>query len=611
MNIAQTRPSMGILMGLMILLSACGDGEAPASAADPSASTSTTNTAQRAAVVIHEINEPDGMNPAISNAASSLYMHNNIFSKLLVYSVESAGGGEPIKLVPQLAVGMPDIQVLEEGPYAGGMSLTYEILPEAKWDNGTDITAEDYIFTIKAIKNPKVNSAQLRPYFDFLSAIEVDPTNPKRFTIYSKERYFRAEESSGQEAFILPEYHYDPEGLMRSYTIEQLNDPKEQEALMRDPVLERFAEAFNGAAYNSEPDQVQGSGPYKFVEWTSEQRVVLERKTDWWGDKVKDRLVLEAHPPKLIYRIMPNMTAAITNAKDGQIDVIRNIPPTRYMELKDDNDFSSTFDLNTPNQSAYHYIGMNMKRPQFKDKRVRRAIAHLIDRDEMIGSIFEGMAIKTNGPVNPNKSYYNRDLPGIEYDVERAQELLEEAGWADTDENGIRDKMIDGKLEELKIEYKYNQGNSVRKSIGQILKTEAARVGIEVVLTPVEFVTLLEDADQRNFDLVALAWVKPPGLDDMKQTWHSESDRPGGSNRVGFGTPECDDLIDEIRVTLDAEKRKALYLKVQQIIYDEQPYVFLFVPAERIAINNRFDGTDVSSLRPGYREASFKLRDVQ
>ncbi len=601
MKISQTLRHIGLAASLLLAVVACEEATPPTNA-DPSVKQTENTNANKAELVIHEIDDPDGMNPITANAANSLYIHNNLFSKLLVYDLQT------LNLTPQLAVALPEIKVLEDGPYAGGMSLTYEIHPEAKWDNGQPITAADYIFTIKAIKNPKVNSAQIRPYFEFLVAIKVDPDNDRKFTVYSNNLYFRAEESSGQEAFVLPEYHYDPEGLMQGYTIEQLSDPANQEALLRDPTITRFAQSFNAPEFNRDPELVVGSGPYKLTEWSVRQRIVLERKSDWWGDNVEGRPTLEAFPPKIIYRVISDMTAAITNAKDGQVDVIRTIPPTKFMELKDDPKFSSNFDLSTPNQFAYHYIGFNMKRPQFSDKRVRRAIAHLIDRDEMIGAIFEGMAVKTNGPINPNKDYYNKNLKDIEYNPEKAAELLKEAGWADSDGDNILDKVIGGKKVDMDIEFKYNQGNTVRKNIGQILKDEAARVGIKVRLTPVEFAKLLSDADERNFDMVALAWVKTPGLDDMKQVWHSEADRQGGSNRVGFGTPESDRLIDQIRVTLEKEKQKELYLRVQEIIYDEQPYVFLFVPAERIAINNRFDGTEVSPQRPGYREASFKLR---
>lgn len=600
MKFAKSLKNIGFAVGILSMVVAC----TPSSESNdnPQEENNQTATAEDAELTIHEIGDPDGMNPLTSTAANALYIQNNIFCKLLVYDQQT------LKLAPQLAVSRPEIVALEDGPYAGGMSLTYEIHPEATWDNGEPVTADDYIFTIKAIKNPKVNSAQIRPYFEFVDGIEVDPSNNKKFTVYSKQRYFRAEESSGQETFVLPEYHYDPEGIMQQYTIEQLSNPENLDALLKDAGLSRFADAFNDPKYARMPGDVIGCGPYKFIEWKTQQRVVLERKKDWWGDKVQGNKMLEAFPPKIIYKTIPDMTAAITNAKDGQLDVIRTIQPTKFIDLKDDAGFNSKFDLSTPDQFAYHYIGFNSKRPQFGDKRVRRAIAHLINRDEMIESIFEGMAIKTNGPINPKKPYYNKDLAPIEYDIEKAKELLAEAGWKDQDGDNILDKNISGKKESLSIEYKYNQGNVVRKNIGQLLKDEAKRVGIEVNLTPVDFPTLLEDADKRNFDMVALAWVKTPGLDDMKQVWHSSADKEGGSNRVGFGTPEADKIIDEIRVTLDPEAREKLYMRIQEIIYEEQPYVFLFVPSELIAIHNRFDGTETSPMRPGYREASFQLR---
>lgn len=586
--------------GLLSMIYACDNTDKPT---DPNGEVSTTTTSNTAGAVlrVHEQDDPDHMNPLVSSAANSEYIHNNLFQKLLRYNPTD------LKLIPQLAVSLPEVTAIEEGDYAGGMSLTYEIHPEAVWGNGTPITGEDYVFTIKAIKNPKVNSAALRPYVQFMDDIVVDETNPKKFTIYSKERYFQAEESSGNVTFVLPEYHYDAEGIMRQFSVEQLTDPKQAEELKKDASITRFAQEFN-QNYSREPESVVGSGPYLLKEWTTGERIVLERKKEWWGDKVKDNKMLEAHPPKIIYRIFRDWTSAITNAKDGQIDVLRSIPPTNYNRLKDDSKFNATFDLSSPDQFMYQYIAFNSRIPQLQDKNVRRAIAHLIDRDDLITSIMEGMGIKTNGPVHPRKEYYNKALKDIEYNPTKAKELLTAAGWKDSDGDNILDKMIGGKKVEMRLEYKYNQGHPIRKPMGIILKDEAARVGIEITLTSMDFPSLLQDADNREFELIALAWVNTPGLDDMKQVWHSASAMEGGDNRVNFGTPESDRIIDEIRETLDTEKRNKLYKRLQEIIYEEQPYIFLFATSERIAIHNRFEGTETSPARPGYIESRFKLR---
>ena len=591
MKIKKSLSSIGLALSFVALLTSCDN-----TAKDNGEDKSIVN--DKSELTIHELGDPDGLNPGTSTAANALYIQNNLFCKLLVYDPQT------LDLIPQLAVSRPEINVLDDG----GMSLTFEILAEATWDNGTPVTAEDYVFTLKAIRNPKVNSAQIRPYFEFIDRVEVDPNNNKKFTVYSKQRYFRAEESCGQETFILPEYHYDPEGIMRNFTVQQLGDPQNQDQLKKDASIIRFANEFNDPKYSLQKGLIVGCGPYNLSEWETRQRIVLERKENWWGDKIKDNKMLQANPPRIVYKTIPDITAAISNAKDGQLDVIRSIQPTKFIDLKDDANFHSTFDLSQPEQFAYYYIGFNMKKPQFTDKRVRRAITHLINRDEMIESIFESLAVKTNGPINPKKKYYNTDLEDIQYDIEKAKALLAEAGWKDSDGDNILDKMIAGKKETMTIDYKYNQGNMVRKSIGQLLKDEAERVGIEVTLSPVDFPTLISDADKRNFDLVALAWVKTPGLDDMKQIWHTSSDVEGGSNRLGFGNAASDAIIDEIRTTLDPEVRKDLYFKIQKMIYDEQPCVFLFVPRELIAIHNRFEGTETSSMRPGYRESSFKLR---
>jgi peptide/nickel transport system substrate-binding protein len=428
MKIKKSLSSIGLALSFIFLLVSC-DNTAKNN------EDNNDNAADKSELNIHELGDPDGLNPITSTAANSLYIQNNLFCKLLVYDPQT------LDLVPQLAVSRPEINVLDDG----GMSLTFEILAEATWDNGTPVTAEDYVFTLKSIRNPKVNSAQIRPYFEFIDRVEIDPSNNKKFTVYSSQRYFRAEESCGQETFILPEYHYDPEGIMRKFTVQELGDPQNLDKLKKDPSIIRFAEEFNDPKYSLQKGLIVGCGPYSLTDWETRQRIVLERKENWWGYKLNDNKTLQANPPRIVYKTIPDITAAIANAKDGQLDVIRSIQPTKFIDLKDDANFHSTFDLSQPEQFAYYYVGFNMKKPQFKDKRVRRAIAHLINRDEMIESIFESLAVKTNGPINPKKKYYNNELEDIAYDIDKAKTLLAEAGWKDSDGDNILDKMIAGK----------------------------------------------------------------------------------------------------------------------------------------------------------------------
>lgn len=555
-------------------------------------------------LVIHNLGDPDKLNPLTSSSADASYIQQQIYSALLEYDPST------LQLVPQAAVARAEVKEIAEGEFAGGMSLTFEIRPEATWDNGSPITAEDVAFTIKAVKNPKVNAASLRPYIEFVDKLEIDPSNPKKFTVFSKERYFLAESSVGGLS-ILPEYVYDPDKIMRKFTVDQLDNPKNLDALSVNPDIKRFADFFNDGKFEREPSGIIGSGPYTFKEWKLSEYIILERKKDWWGDKVKDAPMMKAYPPKIVYKIVSDPTPALVQLTNEELDVMVGIKPESFVELKQDKEFNRVFELSTPDQFSYLYLGFNTKDPKFADKRVRRAFAHLVNREDIITSLYQDLAIPTNGPINPKKSYYASDLPLIDFDPAKAKALLEEAGWKDTDGNGIIDKMINGKKVEMKVVYKFNQGNPIRKNIGLLLQEEAKRVGIEVTPMPREWTVYLEDTKRRDFDIMSLAWVQGPSLDDLKQIWHTSSDSPDGSNRVGFGNETSDKIIDEIRVTLDEKRRDSLYHKIQEIIYDEQPYVFICVPSERISIHRRFEaeGRKTTSLRPGYTPHLLKSGD--
>ena len=549
-------------------------------------------------VTLHELADPDMINPLVSSSANSTYINLNVFQQLLNIDFET------LEMEGTLAKSRPEIKELTEGPFKGGMSLTYEIRPEAVWDNGKPITADDYIFTVKAVKNPKVNAANIRPYMEFIKKVEKDPANPKKFTVYSDEKYILAEAFSAW--YILPEYIYDPKGLMRKYSIADLNDKNKLDKISTEKNMTEFADAINSSKFAREKGYVVGSGPYLFEGWETGQRITLKRKDNWWGDQVKGLPQLNALPEKLTYEIKNDWTTAITDMKDEGMDVARGINPRDYTDLKDNGRFNQLFKLHTPVSLSYSYLGINRKNPILADKKVRRAIAHLVDVDEIIETLLYGLGEQVVGPIHPSSPNYNRNLKPIKYDPEKAVALLNEAGWEDSDGNGYLDKDINGQNTELKLNFKYNNGNDVRKNIGILLKENAKRAGVNIDITGLEWTVFLEHTKNRDYDISCLGWVKSPIPDDMKQIWHTESDTRDGANRVGFGDEKSDRLIEQIRETLDEGERKKMYDEIQKIIYEDQPYVFLYAPKERIAIHSRF-AAKASVNRPGYDEKNFEL----
>lgn len=567
-------------------------------------------------VIIHELNDPKRINPPVSTSANATYIESNIFEGLLSIDLQT------LEFLPLLAVARPTIKEPEEGPFAGGMSLSYEIRPEASWDDGSPITGYDYLFTIKAIKNPLVDAQNLRPYMDFIDSIYVNPEAPKQFVIFSRKRYMLAEAFSGYN--IMPKYAYDKNDYLSKVSLSQLNDTSAQvkAALLEDDNLKAFADYFNAIETGQDPERVVGSGPYRIGEWQQDVRIVLERKKDWWGDKLADTDLakvmeneadkaeiesIKAFPPKIIYRVIPNKSTAVTAMKDESIDLMKGIEARKFKELSKDPYYSEVFRLESPTQFAYYTIGFNFNDPRLQDTKVRRALAHLVNRDRIIENLFYGMGTKINGPIHPKKRYYSKEIPDIPFDLEKAAALLKEAGWEDTDGDGVLDKEINGARSAMNLRYLVNAESKERRKIGLLIQEAAKKIGVNIEITPLAFEVYLDNANNRKFDLIALAWAQAPTEDDLKQIWHSASTVQGGGNRLDYKNPEVDSLIDNLRITLDRKKRDAMYKELQQILYKDQANIFLIAPDSRLAIHSRFSTAETTVVRPGYYERYFTI----
>lgn len=547
-------------------------------------------------VIVHELSDCDKLNPATSTDASSTYIEYNIFMYLLDVNKETL---EPN---PSLAKARPVIRELTEGPFAGGIAIDYEIREEAVWDNGQPVTGYDVEFTYKAIKNPLSDCEHLRPYLDFISHMEIDKANPKKFTLFSKEHFFAAESSSGYQARIMPEYIYDPRGLLKEFTIDQLTDPKSVEKLRGNEKLIDFANEFNSEKYQREKGFVVGCGPYEFVSWTTGQRIILQKKKNWWGDKLAGTVVnFSAHPDKLIYEIINDRTTAQTALKDDALDISDALREKDFHDLKGTESFTRMYNMFSPTSLSYLYIGLNTKNPVLSDLVVRKALAHTVDRNKIMDVLLYGLAEPINGPIHPTKKYFNTDLKAYDFDLSVAQKLLEDAGWKDSDGDGIRDKMIDGKKVRLSFTYKFNSGNDTREKIGLFFKDNCRKIGVDIQIIAKEWTVFLDDLKNHSFDIYCGAWIADPLEDDPKQLWHTNSYN-GGSNYCGFGNTESDLLIEAIRKEMNEEKRNELYKQFQTMVHDQLPYIFLYTPKARIAMSKRFSNAKAYMARPGYTE---------
>lgn len=562
-----------------------------------SCSSSSEKNNSQEAVIIHSLSEPENLNPFTSSDAQATQIKQNIFQSLLQYDFKS------LKLIPVLADSLPEIQ--NEG---NGISLTFHIRPEARWDNGDPITAKDVVFSLKALLCPKVNSDAVKSYFEFVDDIKTYDDDSLKVTVYTKRQYMLAQDIIGYDLKVMPEYIFDANHILREFPVKDFTNQKE--AFLNNPKLKEFADAFNSEEYGRSPEKIIGSGAYKLTNWQTQQRVILERKENWWGDKLKgENMFFDIYSKKLIYEVINDFNTALTALKAGKLDVMYVTPVKDYMDLDQSSKFQENFVKSEPDMLAFQYIGLNVRDKILSDVKVRQALAYLTDVDQINDKILYGKGKRIVGPILPQfKDAYASEIPLYEYSPEKAKKLLADAGWKDSDGDGILDKVIDGQKIPLKLTYTYNQGNSMRETIGLMFQNWLKQAGIAMDIRSLEWGKYLGDLKQQKIQVFYGSWVTDPRNDDPKQLWHTES-RNGGSNYTGFGDSKTDKLIDQIGAELDDSKRNVLYHQWQQILHDEVPYIFLNNQKFRTVLHNRFENINASSIYPGYYEGGFMVKE--
>ncbi len=561
---------------------------------DSSTSNATaTNQQYENKVVDHMSGNPQQLNPYNYADASSAMIMRYIFQSLVYTDFFN------YEQVPKLAKALPTLR--ERGDK---ILLDMEIRPEAKWDNGTAITGEDVAFSLKLFKLPKLDNARLKPYFEYIEDVEIDADNPRKFTLVCKEPYMLMT-SAIEDLSILPAYVYDEEGILKDYTVKQIATGGA--AINKDPKLVKAAENFNSPKFQNEV--VVGSGPYKFDNWKPNQRVTLKKKENWWGDALKaENHWFEAKSDEIAFEIINDPTTAVVALKGEKIDAINRVEPRAFVEeLRKSESFTSKFNTYTPTQFLYSYIGMNMRDEKFEDVRVRRAIRHLMDTKTFQDKVFYGMAVHVPSFIHPSKDkFINKNVKTSDFNPDKAKALLAEAGWKDTNGNGTLDKEIDGQVVEFEADFIYPNVAKTSEKAVLMFQESARNAGLKINAVPLEFTVLLEKTKSHNFEMYYGIWVSPPIESDPKQIWHTDS-YDGGSNYVGFGNAESDQLIDDLRRELDETKRAEIYKKLQTIIDREAPYVFMSATQNRVAVHNKFGKIEPTGINPGYFAQGFSV----
>jgi peptide/nickel transport system substrate-binding protein len=520
----------------------------------------------------HILSDPEQLNPLTSNDAGS--------SEVLGYIIESLLDRDPrtLELRPLLALARPEIS-------ADKLEYTFKIRQDAHFQDGRPVTGEDVLFSIKAIKCPLVNAPFQRVYYD--SIVDAQLLDPHTIRFKAREPYFLNETVLGSTS-VLPRHYYDPDNLLKDVTVTELAGDYSK----HDEQVRKFAQNFN-QNYSRNP---MGSGPYKFKNWSTGQEVELERDPNYWGNGKEgiDQVYLDAHK----FRVINNMDAALVNLKAGNLDEMR-LQPLQHVKQTGGARFEKDFAKHVYDIPSFTWIGWNNAHPIFRDVRVRQAMTYFTNRQQMVKTILVDLGQIVDSPISRFRPEYDTSLYSHPYDPQKALGLLAEAGWKDTDGDGILDKEIDGQRVPFRFEIKFNSGNDTRKSVALALQDELRKHGIDASVRALDWTIFLDEVRDHKFDAVILAWLMNVSEPDKYQIWHSSQVENKGSNVISYKNPRVDAILEEYRRTFDADKRIELYREFQRILNAEQPYTFLFMQKAVTAVSRRFHGVEVL---PGVRE---------
>ena len=475
--------------------------------------------------------EPENLHPISSTDVYASIVQRHVFDTLLIRNLDT------YQWEPHLA------EKWEVDPTNN--TFTFTLRPNVKWHDGQPLTVQDVVFSFKAHKDPSYGGVHFLPYLENIKSVSA--LDGRRVRFKADKKYFGDLAILGGSLLIIPEHVYKD----------------------KTKKLNRV---------------LVGSGPYIFKRYETGKKIVLEQNKNWWGRSVKSNT---HRIPRITFRFINDENDQLIRMSAGSLDFLW-LSPSAYIKKTNKKPWGESIikkEIKNKQPAGYGYIGWNLKNPLFKSKHIRKALAHLMNRELMNKKFRYGKSLLATGPWYSWSDYADPSVEPVLFDPKTAGELFKQDGWQDTDQNGVLDKIIDGKKTEFRFSLIFP--NKDFEKYLTIYKEDLKKNGVDMSLRFMDWSAFLKLVHENNFSAVNLGWSGGMVDLDPKQIWHSKSARKGGSNYIGYSNPEVDRLIDQGRKELNRNKRIKLFQKVYRLIAEDYPYLFLFNSPSRFYAHSK------------------------
>lgn len=431
------------------------------------------------------------------------------------------------------------------------------------WSDGTPITAHDIEFSFKLIMNPDIPIPAVRTGMDSIRWIEAYDDH----TLVYFHKDSLATNVWNLNFPVLPKHIYE-------------------KSIEEDPTL---ADSTYHQKYEDAP--ISG-GPYEIVKRLKGREIVLERRDDWFmheGKQVRDKPYFKT----IRFRVIEDSNTSLLALKKGEIEEME-FQPEQWVDQTNGDDY---YKLNTKargEQWVYYYFGWNIETPYFADAKVRQAMSYAVDYDHILNTLCYGLYPQSTsefhedswaGPATPRTPY--------KQDLAKAEKLLEEAGWVDNDGDGVREKEINGRP--VKFEFSIMCANQqLRVDICASLKESLDRLGVVCNVQPTEFTVMQERSREGKFQAMFGGWGTGTDPYSTENLWKTDQER----NFVNYSNKEVDDLFDKAKFELEQDKRAEYYRKIDDILWEAQPYTWLYYRSAFYGFNKGLRGYKFSPRGP-------------